>query len=202
MSNVRAAKSGFALEAQRKMEAKYDVDQAAQMMGWIQIYVKDVPFSTDGSMDNVKETLSDGFILNKLIKELNTKLGAGSTKEPKRAKMPFQKMEAINMFLQAIEKDPYNVTKTELFQTCDLYEATNLSTVITCLASLSRKCKAKGLEGYGPKEAEQNKRDFTEEQMKAGAGVIGLQMGSNKGATQAGQSFGKGRGIYDTKADV
>jgi len=33
--------------------------------------------------------------------------------------------------------------------------------------------------------------------MKAGASVIGLQMGTNKGASQAGMSFGKSRHIVD-----
>jgi len=47
----------------------------------------------------------------------------------------------------------------------------------------------------GPKEAQANKREFTEEQMKAGEGVIGLQMGSNKGASQAGDHFGRPRQV-------
>lgn len=47
----------------------------------------------------------------------------------------------------------------------------------------------------GPKPAEENKRAFTEEQLRAGEGLIGLQAGTNKGATQAGQSFGATRKI-------
>lgn len=50
---------------------------------------------------------------------------------------------------------------------------------------------------YGPKEAEANKRNFSEEQLKAGQNVIGLQMGSNKGANQSGINMGKGRMIVD-----
>lgn len=49
----------------------------------------------------------------------------------------------------------------------------------------------------GPKESASNVREFTEEQLKAGQNVIGLQMGSNKGATQAGMSMGKTRHIID-----
>lgn len=45
----------------------------------------------------------------------------------------------------------------------------------------------------GPKPAEQNIREFTDEQLKAGESVIGLQMGTNKGATQSGQNFGNSR---------
>lgn len=47
----------------------------------------------------------------------------------------------------------------------------------------------------GPKPADENKRFFTEEQLKAGDTVIGLQAGSNKGATQSGQNFGASRKI-------
>jgi len=47
----------------------------------------------------------------------------------------------------------------------------------------------------GPKPAEENKRSFTEEQLRAGEGLIGLQAGTNKGATQAGQNFGATRKI-------
>lgn len=38
----------------------------------------------------------------------------------------------------------------------------------------------------GPKMSDKNERTFTEEQLKADAGHLGLQMGYNKGASQAG----------------
>ena len=50
-----------------------------------------------------------------------------------------------------------------------------------------------GKPGLGPKEAEKNTRQFTEEQLNAGKSTIGLQMGSNKGATQSGINFGNTR---------
>lgn len=45
------------------------------------------------------------------------------------------------------------------------------------------------------RKAQENKRDFSEDQMKAGKNVIGLQMGSNKGASQEGMSYGRPRQI-------
>lgn len=57
--------------------------------------------------------------------------------------------------------------------------------------------KAKGQGGIGPKEAEKNERQFSEEQLKQGQSVIGLQMGTNKGASQAGMNMGKSRHIMD-----
>jgi len=50
-----------------------------------------------------------------------------------------------------------------------------------------------GKPNIGPKEAEKNVRNFTEEQLRAGQGVISLQYGSNKGATQSGINFGNTR---------
>lgn len=47
----------------------------------------------------------------------------------------------------------------------------------------------------GPKEATANKREFTEEQLRQGEHVIGLQMGSNKGASQVGDHFGRPRQV-------
>ena len=48
----------------------------------------------------------------------------------------------------------------------------------------------------GPKEATESKREFSEGQLREGQNVIGLQMGSNKGATQSGQTpYGLGRQI-------
>lgn len=45
----------------------------------------------------------------------------------------------------------------------------------------------------GPKEADKNVRNFSDEQMRAGQNVISLQYGSNKGATQSGINFGNTR---------
>ena len=53
----------------------------------------------------------------------------------------------------------------------------------------------KGYSGptLGPKMADKNVRQFSEEQKQAGSAVIGLQMGSNKGANQSGMTFGQTR---------
>lgn len=109
--------------------------------------------------------------------------------------MAFKQMENISQFLDAINS--YGVSKSDSFQTVDLFEAQNMPAVISAIQALGRKSKSKGKYGIGPKESQANKREFTEEQLRAGEGVIGLQMGSNKGATQAGQNFGKTRAIID-----
>ncbi|KAJ8315635.1 hypothetical protein KUTeg_007785 [Tegillarca granosa] len=49
----------------------------------------------------------------------------------------------------------------------------------------------------GPKMADKNVREFTEEQLEAGKYVHSLQYGSNQGASQAGINMGKQRMIND-----
>lgn len=105
--------------------------------------------------------------------------------------MAFKCMENINLFLNAANE--LGVQSHELFQSCDLWEQQNLTSVQICLQSLARKAPKFGIKGIGPKEAEQNVRNFSEEQLKAGQNVIGLQYGSNKGATQSGINFGNTR---------
>ena len=73
--------------------------------------------------------------------------------------------------------------------------------VINGIHALGRKAGSKGWEGpaLGPKESDKNTREFSEQQLKEGQSVIGLQMGSNKGASQAGSTpYGLGRQIEKT----
>lgn len=100
-------------------------------------------------------------------------------------------MENITNFLAAAIK--FGVPVQETFQSVDLWERQNLNSVVICLQSLGRKANNYGMPSIGPKEADKNVRNFTEEQLKAGQGVIGLQMGSNKGANQSGINFGNTR---------
>ena len=60
----------------------------------------------------------------------------------------------------------------------------------------------KGFSGpcLGPKIAEENKRNFTEEQLCEGKKHIGLQMGTNKLASQAGEHFGRARQVAGVDA--
>lgn len=54
-----------------------------------------------------------------------------------------------------------------------------------CILSPQAGVKGLTVPCLGPKEAQANVREFTEEQLKQGQNVIGLQMGSNKGASQS-----------------
>lgn len=47
----------------------------------------------------------------------------------------------------------------------------------------------------GPRPSDENRRDFSEDQLRASEAIIGLQAGTNRGANQSGQSFGATRKI-------
>ena len=106
-------------------------------------------------------------------------------------------MENISNFLDAAVA--YGVRRADLFQTVDLYEKQNMVSVMIGIYALGRKAQSNHFYGptLGPRESCHNKREFTIDQMNDGFNVIGLQMGSNKGATQSGMNFGKSRFIMD-----
>lgn len=109
-------------------------------------------------------------------------------------------MEQISLFLQAAES--YGVTKTDMFQTVDLYESKDLAAVQRTLMALGSMAVTKddgyykGNPNWFHKKSQENKREFTEEQLQEGKNIIGLQMGTNRGASQAGMTgYGQGRQI-------
>uniref|UniRef100_A0A2R5LMW9 Transgelin n=1 Tax=Ornithodoros turicata TaxID=34597 RepID=A0A2R5LMW9_9ACAR len=188
MAEHRATKSGLAAEAHSKIQSKYDPELASQLLVWVKD-TTNLEINTSGDMDTFYEQLKDGTVLCKLINVL--KPGAIPDKKINTSKMAFKCMENINQFLDHARQ--LGVPAQETFQTVDLWEKQNLLSVCICLQSLARKAPKYGVQGMGPKEAEANVRNFSDEQLKAGQSVISLQYGSNKGANQSGINFGNTR---------
>ena len=114
------------------------------------------------------------------------------------ATSPHTQMENINNFLNFCYS--IGVVKTDSFQTIDLFEAQNMTQVVIGIHALSRAAAAKGLTTHviGPKLAEANPRNFTEEQLNAGKYVPSQQLGNNLGASQAGMTYGRRREIDES----
>lgn len=193
---------GLTAEVKGKIDAKYEIDKEQEARLWMEDVVGeplDGSVSSDEPLgqDRFHAALKDGVFLCRLAEQI---MGPGTAKHNKM-KVPFKQMENINNFLSACEK--YGLSKTDLFQTVDLFEQQNMWQVVLCLFALGRKAQAKGYEGpaLGPREAQRNVREFSDEQMKAGQTVIGLQMGTNKVASQSGMSFGGQRHIADIAVD-
>ncbi|OAD59718.1 Myophilin [Eufriesea mexicana] len=170
----------------RKINSKYSEELAQECLEWIKTITGE-NINTNGDMDNFFETLRDGVLLCKLVNDIKE----GSVKKINKTNLAFKCMENINAFLEAARM--LGVPAQETFQTVDLWERQNLNSVVICLQSLGRKAGNYGKPSIGPKEADKNIRNFTEEQLRAGQGVISLQYGSNKGANQSGINFGNTR---------
>lgn len=183
---------GFTAEIKSKQAAKHDPQREREARDWLQA-VAGQPFPA-GSFHGA---LKDGVYLCKVINRLQP----GSVPRINDSKMAFKMMENIGNFLGACER--YGLSKADLFQTVDLYEDQNMVQVVDTIHALGRMARKKGYSGptLGPKEASANVRGFdTEEQRRKGQAVIGLQAGSNRGATQAGMTaYGQPRQIYDPK---
>jgi len=189
--------------ADSALASKYDPNHERDVIDWIANLVGE---NLTPGMNEMKSQLSNGQILVKLA----MRVFAGTPHLPNAAskmklkvnesEAPFKKMENINNFLKAIEA--YGVPKTGLFQTVDLYEGRNMSQVLNSILQFGSEAQRNGFQGMtiGPKPTEKNVREFSDEQLKAGQGIIGLQAGSNKGASQKG--FGAGvRHIADIKVE-
>lgn len=200
MAQNRAQKSGFAREAQEKMNSKWDDEVAQEAIHWVgaRIGQQDL-LDYKGGLDNAYELFKDGFYLAKLANWVRPgAVAASKLNKPPGPAFAFKRMELIELFLKAINKQHGGmVDDASICSVPDIYEKVNMVQFITCLEALGRAMQSAGREGFGKMESEKNVRQFTDEQMKAGQNVIGLQMGSNKGASQAGQNFGKSRMIVD-----
>jgi hypothetical protein len=166
-------------------------EQKTEILDWIEAVTgekvpRDQPF---------EKVLKDGVILCNMM----NKLIPGSVKRINKKGSNFQLMENHAAFQKGMKQ--FGVPDDEIFQTVDLFEARNVKQVVKSLGALAR--IASNNPNYtgpkmGPKMSEKNEKEWTEEELRAGRqGTVGLQMGSNKGASQAGLNLGKQRMIND-----
>uniref|UniRef100_A0A1B6CUU6 Transgelin n=1 Tax=Clastoptera arizonana TaxID=38151 RepID=A0A1B6CUU6_9HEMI len=171
-----------------KLAGKRDPEQERQAQEWIETILGQKFPAGVAFEDHIK----DGQVLCQLM----NKLVPGSIPKINSSGGQFKFMENINNFQKAMKA--YGVNDVDVFQTVDLYEKKDIAQVTTTLFALGRTTymhpEFKG-PYLGPKPSEECKRDFTEEQLKSGQSIIGLQAGTNKGASQSGQNIGAGRKI-------
>ncbi|XP_013387823.1 muscle-specific protein 20-like [Lingula anatina] len=163
------------------------MDQALEALAWIEA-VTGRPLLENGmsykDQFEVMQVLKDGEALCELVNAI----APGIVKKINRSKLAFKQMENIELFLTACKQ--LGMKDVDVFQTQDLYEGKNMYIVINCIHILGSLAQKHDFQGpvIGVKLADMNKRNFGEEKLKAGQHVIGLQMGTNKGASQAGMT--------------
>ncbi|KAL2086646.1 hypothetical protein ACEWY4_017705 [Coilia grayii] len=191
---TRGPSFGLSAEVKSKLAGKYDPVIEEQLRMWIQ----EVTGRRLG--DNFMESLKDGVILCDLI----NKLQPGSVRKINESSQNWHQLENIGNFVRAITD--YGLRPHDIFEANDLFENMNHTQVQSTLITLAGVAKTKGVNtkyDIGVKYAEKQQRRFAPEKMKEGRNVIGLQMGTNKCASQKGMtSYGTRRHLYDPKSDL
>jgi len=169
----------------RKIEAKRDPELERQCLDFIQHHT--------GETVNTFDDLKNGVILCNMV----NKFCPGAVKKVTKSDAVFKQRAQLESFIQGCKT--FGLKDQEVFQVNDLFEHKNLPQFTQCIVAFGR--YAQGEPGYdgpilGPKQSEQNVREFSQDQLDAGKHMIGLQMGSNKGASQAGGDFGRPRQIH------
>ncbi|XP_034540234.1 transgelin-like [Notolabrus celidotus] len=199
MSN-QAAGYGFSREVQSKIDKKYDPELEEKLVEWIKAQCGPGVGQPEPGKAGFQTWLKDGCVLSEHINSLY--LSSKPIRSIKSSGMAFKQMEQISLFLKAAES--YGVTKSDLFQTVDLFEGKDLAAVQRTLLAVGNLAVTKddgtykGDPTWFNKKAQENRREFSEEQLNQGKSVISLQMGTNTGASQAGMTgYGQSRQIFN-----
>ncbi|RWS24074.1 muscle-specific protein 20-like protein [Leptotrombidium deliense] len=136
------------------------------------------------------ELLKDGVLLCRAINVLKP----GSVSKIQKPWTKDKHMENVNSFLTAAKS--FGVPDDKLFKAEDLVEMSNIPAVTNCLLTIARMCFDKGWDGptLGPKPTGQ-KRNWSEQQLRASEAIVPSQYGTNKFATQRGIKIGTQRDI-------
>eukprot|EP00055_Hartaetosiga_balthica_P018627 m.134947 g.134947 ORF g.134947 m.134947 type:complete len:308 (+) comp9790_c0_seq1:168-1091(+) len=138
MSTHRGTDGAFGdlAERRKKMDARYDNDVE-------KIHIAFIEANTGSKFSgNFQAWLKDGSVLCNLMNALQP----GSIKGVYDGGMAFKQMENISKFLACLPQ--YGVRVEDAFQTPDLYESVNMSTVQQCIESVRRisELKKKGVQ--------------------------------------------------------
>nr|XP_057924727.1 calponin-2 [Doryrhamphus excisus] len=188
---VKGPSYGLSAEVRNKIAQKYDLQKEEELRVWIE----DVTGVCIGP--DFQKGLKNGVILCELI----NKLQPGSVKTINHSTLNWHQLENLTNFNKALIG--YGLKPHDIFEANDLFENGNMTQLQTTLLALASMAKTKGSHSrvdIGVKYADKQKRKFDEEKMKAGQCVIGLQMGTNKCASQAGMNaYGTRRHLYPTQ---
>ncbi|NXI53595.1 CNN2 protein, partial [Chloroceryle aenea] len=181
---------------------KYDPQKEVELRTWIE--------SVTGQQigPDFQKGLKDGGILCELMNKLQPnsvrKINRSAQNWHQVGSYSSPQLENLSNFIKAMVS--YGMNPVDLFEANDLFESGNLTQVQVSLLALAGMAKTKGLQSgvdIGVKYSEKQQRNFDEAKMKAGQCVIGLQMGTNRCASQSGMTaYGTRRHLYDPKNQI
>ncbi|TRY97298.1 hypothetical protein DNTS_020590 [Danionella cerebrum] len=192
---------GLSAEVKSKLAHKYDPQKEEELRMWIS--------DVTGHMlpDNFMEGLKDGVVLCEYPirgASESAALWLFYMFSAESFLLCLLQLENIGNFVRAIQD--YGLKPHEIFEANDLFENVNHTQVQSTLIALAGMAKSKGFHSnydVGVKYAEKQQRRFAPEKLKEGRNIIGLQMGTNKFASQKGMtSYGTRRHLYDPKTNM
>ncbi|KAM9790865.1 calponin-2 [Syngnathus typhle] len=194
MSFNKGPAYGLTAEVRNKIALKYDLQKEEELRIWIE----------DQTGANIGPDFHNGLKNGVILCQLINKLRPGSVKNINNSSHNWHQLENLTNFITAIKA--YGLKPHDTFEANDVFEngnKTQLQTTLLALASMAKTNGAQSRVDIGVKYAAKQKRTFDEEKMKAGQCVIGLQMGTNKCASQAGMNaYGTRRHLYDPKSQM
>ncbi|KAL4684358.1 hypothetical protein H8959_022052 [Pygathrix nigripes] len=170
---------GLSAEVKNRLLSKYDPQKEAELRTWIE-GLTGLSIGPD-----FQKGLKDGTILCTLM----NKLQPGSVPKINRSMQNWHQLENLSNFIKAMVS--YGMNPMDLFEANNLFESGNMTQVQVSLLALAGKAKTKGLQSgvdIDVKYSEKQEQNFDDTTMKAGQCVIGLQMGTNKCASQSGMT--------------
>ncbi|CAL1528310.1 unnamed protein product [Lymnaea stagnalis] len=147
----RAKKSGIGAEIEKKLELRYDQEEAAGTMNAILVWINAITAGEHESIANQSQKelhrcLRDGVMLCKLINKLLASEGKPKVSFQKKVASPFVAMGNIEAFNKGCTD--YGLSKEFLCQSTDLWEGRKgpFLNVINCIHSLGFLANSKGFD--------------------------------------------------------
>lgn len=137
--------AGYGLDAHvSKIQAgKYDASSEKLAIEWIEAVTGVNPLVPAGS------TFASSLKSGEVLCDLANKIKPNSIAKVNNSKMPFKQMENISAFLKACRA--LGVKEYDLFETVDLFEEKDMTTVLLCIFAFGRAIQSSVPEYNGPK---------------------------------------------------
>uniref|UniRef100_A0A2K6C934 Calponin-homology (CH) domain-containing protein n=1 Tax=Macaca nemestrina TaxID=9545 RepID=A0A2K6C934_MACNE len=160
---------GMSCEAQSRIEKKYDEGLEEWLVEWIIVQYGPAVGCPDRGRLGFQLWLKNG-VIHKLVNSLYPDGSTPVNMPENLPSMVFKQMGQVAQFLKAAED--YGVTKTDMFQTVDLFEGKDMAAVQRTLMALGSLAVTKndgyyrGDANWFMKKAQEHKREFTDSQLQ------------------------------------
>ncbi|ELK30373.1 Transgelin-3 [Myotis davidii] len=192
----RGPSYGLSREVQEKIEQKYDADLENKLVDWIILQcAEDIEHPPPGRA-HFQQWLMDGTTLqmNFCTQEVLTVMGQREqcVRSGLALKQPLPDLRLIpghrGSCLSRLSRLRWGPMSSGLVDGKDMAAVQRTLMALGSVAVTKDDGCYRGEPSWFHRKAQQNRRGFSEEQLRQGQNVIGLQMGSNKGASQAGMT--------------